>query len=211
MSEVEELQNEIIVYFNNNDTFSKIKNKVQEIESQVQEIEDKPKPKRKSTKKIIAEQVEAVETVEDIKPKPKRKPTKKISIEETEEQVEAVEDIEDIKPKPKRKPSKKITIEDLKPEPEPVPVEEAPKQNIKTLEQVECPKCEKPMTKTTLRYHHDKTCPGEKVNKEEKPVKKRVVKDKTPEVIEPITYKERLNQNIKIKQESIKKLAANIA
>ena len=51
MSEVEESQNEIIVDFNNNDTFSKIKNKVQEIESQVQEIEDKPKPKRKSTKK----------------------------------------------------------------------------------------------------------------------------------------------------------------
>ena len=45
MSEVEETQNEIIVDFNNNDTFSKIKNKVQEIENQVQEIEDKPKPK----------------------------------------------------------------------------------------------------------------------------------------------------------------------
>ena len=44
MSEVEELQNEIIVYFNNNDTFSKIKH-------QVEEIEDKPKPKIKSTKK----------------------------------------------------------------------------------------------------------------------------------------------------------------
>ena len=51
MSEVEEEQNEIIVDFNNNDTFSKIKNKVQEIENQVQEIEDKPKPKRKSTTK----------------------------------------------------------------------------------------------------------------------------------------------------------------
>ena len=90
MSEVEEEQNGIIVDFNNNDTFSKIKNKVQEIENQVQEIEDKPKPKRKSTKKIIAEQVEAVEDIEDIKPKPKpkRKPTKKIIIEETEEQVE---------------------------------------------------------------------------------------------------------------------------
>ena len=75
MSEVEELQNEIIVDFNNNDTFSKIKN-------QVQEIEDKPKPKRKSTKQIIAEQVEVVEAVEAAEP---------------------IEDIEDIKPKPKRK------------------------------------------------------------------------------------------------------------
>ena len=77
MSEVEELQNEIIVDFNNNDTFSKIKN-------EVQESGDKPKPKRKATKKnIIVEQVEVVEA------------------------VEAVEDIEDIKPKPKRKPTKK--------------------------------------------------------------------------------------------------------
>ena len=75
MSEVEELQNEIIVDFNNNDTFSKIKNQVEE-----------PKTNRKSTKKIIAEHVEVVEAVEaaepiedieDIKPKPKRKPTKK--------------------------------------------------------------------------------------------------------------------------------------
>ena len=210
MSEVEESQNEIIVYFNNNDTFSKIKNKVQEIENLVQEIEDKPKPKRKSTKKIIAEQVEAVEAVEDIediKPKPKRKPTKKIIIEESE-------DIEDIKPKPKRKPTKKIIVEDIKP-PEPV-IEEPEKKNIKTLEMVDCEKCGKQMTKTTLRYHHDKTCPGEKVNKEELPVKKRVVKDKTPEVIEPkldktAIYRERLNQQMQIKKESIKKLATNIA
>ena len=61
------------------------------------------------------------------------------------------------------------------------------------------------MAKTTLRYHHDKTCPGEKVNKEQLPVKKRIVKDKTPEVIEPkpdkaITYKDILNEQIKIKR-----------
>ena len=104
MSEVEELQNEIIVDFNNNDTFSKIKNQVEK---------EEPKPKRKSTKKIIAEQAEAepIEDIEDIKPKPKRKPTKKIIIEESE-------DIEDIKPKPKRKSTKQIIVEDLKlPEP----------------------------------------------------------------------------------------------
>ena len=82
---------------------------------------------------------------------------------------------------------------------------------------VDCEKCGKQMTKTTLRYHHDKTCPGGKVNKEEKPVKKRVVKDKTPpEVIEPkldksAIYRERLTQQMKIKKEAIKKLATNIA
>ena len=203
MSNIEEPQHEIIVDFNN-DTFDKIKNQVEN---------DEPKPKRKSTKKIISEQAGPVETVEeDIKPKPKRKPSKKDIIIEP---VETVEDIEDIKPKakPKRKPSK-IIVEDLKPEP--VPVEEPVKKNIKTLEQVDCPKCEKPMTKTTLRYHHDKTCPGEKVNKSELPVKKRIVKDKAPDVIEPkpdkaITYKERLNEQMKIKKESITKLATNIA
>ena len=73
------------------------------------------------------------------------------------------------------------------------------------------------MTKTTLRYHHEKTCPGEKVNKEQLPVKKKIIKDKVnPEVIEPkpdksTTYRDRLNEQIKIKKESIKKLATNIA
>ena len=202
----------IVVDFNSNDTFSKIKSVVE-----AESVELKPKPKRKPSKKdITAEPVEA-EPVED---KPKlRRSTKKIIVEPVEPELV---DIEDIKPKPKakRKPKKEIIVEDLSAPVEellapveelPAPVEEAPKKNIKTLEQVECPKCEKPITKTNLRYHHDKSCPGEKVNKEEKPVKKRVVKDKTPEVIEPITYKERLNQKIKIKQESIKKLAANIA
>ena len=42
MSDIEEPQNEIIVDFNNNDTFDKIKNQVEN---------DEPKPTRKSTKK----------------------------------------------------------------------------------------------------------------------------------------------------------------
>ena len=86
---------------------------------------------------------------------------------------------------------------------------------MKTLEMVDCEKCGKQMTKTTLRYHHDKTCPGEKVNKEKLPVKKRVVKDKEqqPLIVEPkpTTYRDRLNEQIKIKKEYIKKLATNIA
>ena len=39
-----EVQNEIIVDFKNNDTFTKNKN-------EVQQSDDKPKPKRKTTKK----------------------------------------------------------------------------------------------------------------------------------------------------------------
>ena len=70
------------------------------------------------------------------------------------------------------------------------------------------------MTKTTLRYHHDKTCPGEKVNKEELPVKKRIIKEKAveiPKVEKSNLYKDRLNEQIKLKKESMKKLASNIA
>ena len=70
------------------------------------------------------------------------------------------------------------------------------------------------MTKTTLRYHHDKTCPGEKVNKEKLPVKKRIIKEKTveiPKVEKSNLYKDRLNEQIKLKKESMKKLASNIA
>ena len=204
----------IVVDFNSNDTFSKIKSAVEAEPIEAEPVE--PKPKRKpSTKKIIVEPVDD-EPVED-KPKPKRKPsTKKIIVEPVEDEpieAEPVEDIEDIKPKakPKRKPSK-IIVEDLKPEP--VVVEEAPKKNIKTLEQIDCPKCEKPMTKTTLRYHHDKTCPGEKVNREDIPVKKRAIKEKIVEVpkLEKSTlYKDRLNEQIKLKKENIKKLASHIA
>ena len=186
--------------------FSKIKSAV---EAGPIEEEVKPKPKRKPSKKDInSEQVEA-EPVED-KPKLKRS-TKKIIVEPVE--PEPVEDIEDIKPKAKakRKPKKEIIVEDLTPVIEPVA---EVKKNIKTLEQVDCPKCDKPMTKTTLRYHHDKTCPGEKVNREDIPVKKRTIKEKVvevPKVEKSTLYKDRLNEQIKLKKEHIKKLASHIA
>ena len=200
----------ILVDFNSNDTFSKIKSVVE-----AESVELKPKPKRKPSKKDITDEPVEAEPVED---KPKlRRSTKKIIVEPVEPELV---DIEDIKPKPKakRKPKKEIIVEDLSAPVEelPAPVEELPKKNIKTLEQVECPKCEKPMTKTTLRYHHDKSCNGTKINREDIPVKKRVVKDKIPEVIEPkldksVLYRERLNQQMKIKKEAIKKLATHIA
>ena len=59
------------------------------------------------------------------------------------------------------------------------------------------------MTKTTLRYHHEKKCPGEKVNKEELPVKKRIIKEKVveiPKVEKSNIYKDRLNEQIKLKK-----------
>ena len=144
----------ILVDFNSNDTFSKIKSVVEAETVEAEAVEPKAKAKRKpSTKKIIVEPIEA----------------------------DPVEDIEDIKPKAKakRKPKKEIIVEDLTPEPvvevlTPEPVVEV-KKNIKTIEQVDCPKCDRPMTKTTLRYHHDKSCPGEKINREDIPVKKELL------------------------------------
>ena len=47
---------------------------------------------------------------------------------------------------------------------------------------VECEKCLKQMTKNTLRYHHDKNCPGQPIDKKTLPVKRRIKKE---EPIEP--------------------------
>jgi len=118
---------------------------------------------------------------------------------------------------PKKRTTKKnsIIVEDVKPVEEP--------KNIKTLELVNCDKCGKQMTKKTLRYHHDKNCPGEKIDRQALPVKKRSVKQENivnipKEVIEvevnkriENTFKDRLNERMKVKQEKIKKLATQIA
>ena len=115
MSESEE---GILVDFNSNDTFSKIKSVVE-----AESVELKPKPKRKPSKKDITDEPVEAEPVED---KPKlRRSTKKIIVEPVEPELV---DIEDIKPKPKakRKPKKEIIVEDLTATVEelPAPVEE---------------------------------------------------------------------------------------
>ena len=98
----------------------------------------KPKAKRASNKNNII--------VEDVKP----------VIEETIHPVEEPP-VEEVKPKAKRaSKNNNIIIEDIKPV-----IEEV--ENIKTLELVQCEKCNKQMTKTTLRYHHK--CPGQPVDK----------------------------------------------
>ena len=43
----------------------------------------------------------------------------------------------------------------------------------KTVELVKCGKCDKELTKRTLRYDHEKTCPGEPDSRESVPVKRR--------------------------------------
>lgn len=172
---------EITVEF---DDFTKIKNEVvnEPVEDANDDVEPTPAPKKKAVRKKTATDEE-----------PKKRTTKKNNI-----------IVEEVKP-----------IEEVKPVEEP--------KNIKTLELVNCDKCGKQMTKKTLRYHHDKNCPGEKIDKEALPVKKRSVKKETvvdipKEVIEvevnkriENTFKDRLNERMKVKQEKIKKLAAQIA
>ena len=71
------------------------------------------------------------------------------------------------------------------------------------------------MTKTTLRYHHEKNCPGRPVDTKSLPVKRRIKKEEPKleaklEVRQP-TYHEKLNERIKKRSESIRKLALQIA
>ena len=209
--------------------FNLVKREINNEESK----EIKPKAKRASKKIIVedikpVEPVETVEPVEDIeelkpKPKPKRESKKNIvqPIEEVEEPIQPVEEV--IKPKPKRTSKKNINIivedikpvelvEDIKPVVEIEDIEEIPK-NIKTLEMVQCEKCNKQMTKNTLRYHHDKNCKGKPIDKK-LPVKRRIKQE--PKVEPKIeakqpTYRDKLNECLKKKSESISKLALQIA
>ena len=158
-----------------------------------------------------------------------------------EEEAEIVEAPVEAKPKPKRKAAakKKNIIEEyseqkeeppqaIQPEPEPEIKEETQKK-VKTLELVKCDKCNKEMTKRTLRYDHPKTCKGAPINREDIPVQKRVKPITPPKIIEqPMqisndiieqeikkriqsSIQEKMQMKLKQKEERIKKLAEKIA
>ena len=60
------------------------------------------------------------------------------------------------------------------------------------------------MTKNTLRYHHDKNCPGKPIDTKSLPVKRRIKKDEPKsepklETIRQPTYHEKLNERLKHK------------
>lgn len=155
-----------------------------------------------------------------------------------EEEVIPIEPPTDVKPKRKAAPRKKKEVVEEAPPEITQPEEEKPVEKpnkVKTVELVNCPKCKKEMTKRTLRYDHEKTCPGEPIVREAIPVKRRapVKKEKevekkpeevkTPteipnEIIErevnkrlTMTAQERLQQRMRLKDEKIKKLASQIA
>ena len=78
---------------------------------------------------------------------------------------------------------------------------------------VECEKCGKKKTKTTLRYHHDKNCPGRPVDTKALPVKRRIKKETSESKLEAIkpTSHDKLADRFKKRSESISKLALQIA
>ena len=125
---------------------------------------------------------------------------------------EEPEQVELVKAKAKRTTKKNnIVIEDVKPVEDPsAPVDiedikqvEKPK-TIKTLELVQCDKCNKQMTKNTLRYHHEKSCPGKPIDTQALPVKRRTKKEEPTEankedkseVNKQPTYRDKLNERI---------------
>jgi hypothetical protein len=93
------------------------------------------------------------------------------------------------------------------------------------------------MTKRTLRYDHEKSCPGEKIDRDKMPVKRRApikkeVSEPKQEVVEtkPQTInipeeiieqevrkriqnsvQDRIQQKMELKEEKIKRLSAHIA
>jgi hypothetical protein len=96
-----------------------------------------------------------------------------------------INDIEEI-PKPKSKPKAKPRVkkqpieikEEVKEEPKEEPKPEVKPEKVKTVvELVPCPKCNKMLSQKSLRYSHEKNCPGEVVKTEELPVKRRVKKE----------------------------------
>ena len=80
---------------------------------------------------------------------------------------------------------------------------------------VQSEKCNKKVTKNTLRYHHDKNCKGKPIDTKALPVKRRI-KQQEPKLEPKIeakqpTYRDKLNERLKQKSEKIAKLALQIA
>ena len=169
---------------------------------------------------------ESIKQEEEVIPK-RKPPTKKVKVEQ-----QSMEATSSSGPKPKRKPAvRKIkvvneepTVEEQIVEPvleEEVAKETKPAKKIKTVELIQCDKCGKELTKKSLRYSHEKNCPGKPINREELPVKRQTRKpneneilDVKEEIIQKEVEKRIINSReskMKLKEEKIKKLAQQIA
>ena len=211
LSDVKENDGDIMEEKNDDEQLNQIKEEIRKEESTTPvvqtEVKTKPKRKPKTTK------AQEPEVKPDIEPKKSESDNEFFVEESSEPSLNAIE--RKVEP-----PKEEQSLNQ-----EPPPKEEQPKK-VKTVELVKCEKCGKEMTKRTLRYDHEKTCPGKPIIREAVPVKRRTVIDKKeqdsadiPEdVIESEVKKriqnmaqERLNTRIKAKEERIKKLSAHIA
>ena len=113
----------------------------------------------------VVEDIREVQPMEEVKTKPKRKPASKKAkvIEEESVVVEQLTNGEFLNSKGVE-PVVESVAQQL------VEVKEEPAKKVKTLELVKCEKCNKEMTKRTLRYDHDKTCKGAPIKREDIPV-----------------------------------------
>ena len=86
------------------------------------------------------------------------------------------------KPRPKKQPIeiKEEVKEEVKEDPKP---EVKPEKAKQVVELVPCPKCNKMLSQKSLRYSHEKNCPGEVVKTEELPVKRRIKKEEQEQPI----------------------------
>ena len=144
---------------------------------------------RKQINVVSLSPLDKVEQVEEEQPDEINQIKEAIKEEEAQQEPSVIEQPV-IEPKPKRKAQarKPKVVEEFVEEPkvvEPViEVKEEPQKKIKTLEIVKCDKCNKEITKRTLRYDHPKTCKGAPINREEIPVQKRTKSVAPPKVVE---------------------------
>ena len=189
---------------------------------------------RKQINVVSLSPLDKVEQVEEEQPDEINQIKEAIKEEEAQQEPSVIEQPV-IEPKPKRKAQarKPKVVEEFVEEPpkvvEPViEVKEEPQKKIKTLEIVKCDKCNKEMTKRTLRYDHPKTCKGAPINREEIPVQKRTKPVAPPKIVEKTvipddiieqevkkrinsSIQERMRLKLQQKEERIKKLAEKIA
>jgi hypothetical protein len=132
--------------------------KVSVVDENGAEIPDEPEPTVVAVENPITDIEEVPQ--EQPKPKAKRQPRAK---KEREEELNVIIPVE-----PADLPAP------VQATPDPIAEPEKPKENIKTVELVACPKCNKKLTAKTLKYSHERICPAtrqaEQVEEVVKPV-----------------------------------------
>ena len=171
--------------------------KVSVVDENGAEIPDEPEPSAVAVEKPITESEELPQ--EQPKPKPKRQPRARPK-KEIEEELNVIIPVE-----PADLPAP------VQAAPEPIAEPVKPKENIKTIELVACPKCDKKLTAKTLKYSHERVCPAtkqaEQVEEVAKPVARAKQVAQTPQQEPPVHERIRRMNN---KKENYKNLIIHV-